>query len=168
MYNILLNILIGVVSGIFSSIMVSVCFFIITDNDTQFKESKEMVEPLYTLYMFSNFDELQKFPASKKILPECLEKINHNFAQYEPKRYTGKLNIIMIDIYEFIIDGITHSAVKNEDYSKIKDKTYELINAFNDYQVHYRKYCFFNILNNSVVKLNLVILIILIAVTLIA
>ena len=62
----------------------------------------------------------------------------------------------MIEIYEFITDGRTHHAVAEQDLNTIKEKVTYLKDILEDYEKHFAKYCFQDILKNIVTKIAII------------
>ena len=88
--DVMANILIGISSGVFSSVIVSVCFYVITLEQSHLDEAKRMSYPLYSMLAYSLIPNMTQNSDRINIgegLQNDLDEINDNFSQYEPWRY---------------------------------------------------------------------------------
>ena len=99
--EIMVNILIGIASGAFSSIIVSVIFFIITNEQSDKAEAKNMAYPLYLIFILSS-DIITPNNSNNINIEEGLEnafaELSDNFSRYEPWKFKGRLKKVMIEI----------------------------------------------------------------------
>lgn len=169
--EIMVNILIGIASGAFSSIIVSVIFFIITNEQSDKAEAKSMAYPLYLIFILSS-DIITPNNSNNINIEEGLKnafaELSDNFSRYEPWKFKGRLKKVMIEIYELVMEGYQYKGIKNKNIEIIKIKSEHLINIIEDYERNFAKYCFQNIINNIVIKITLIILVLLIIVLVIA
>ena len=169
--EIMVNILIGIASGAFSSVIVSVIFFIITNEQSDKVEAKNMAYPLYLIFLLSS-DTITPNNSNdiniKEGLKNAFNDLSDNFSRYEPWRYKGKLNKVMVEIYEFVMEGYQYKGIESKDIKDVNTKIKHLINIIEDYERNFAKYCFQNIINNIVIKITLIILVLLIIVLVIA
>lgn len=163
--EVMVNVLMGICSGVISSVIVSVCFYVITLEQNHLDEAKNMSYPLYSMLAVSLVSDMivdkSKIDIGERLRLD-LDEINNNFSQYEPWRYNGRLKMIMEKIYAFITDGRTHQAVAGKDLQSIVKEVTELKVLLEDYEKNFAKYCFFDILNNIVIKIACIIVLVLI------
>ena len=169
-FDVLINVLIGVSSGVFSSVIVSVCFFEITNEQNNMNRAKQMIYPIYEMFMISDLHN-QKFPNIEQFLERLkydFEELNSNFSTFEPKYYKGKLKEVLNEFYDYMIDGKNHEIVQCGNCLEIAKDTKKLIDSFAEYENNFTKYCFINIIRNKVIKATIIILILIILLTIIA
>lgn len=162
MLTFLEDILIGIISGSISSVIVSIIFFMITNEEEDKKIAKEMINPLYEILtltqVFKQYDNAYK----EEYIQNSFKHLGENFSKFEPQSFSVELRSILNEINEFASSRYAYTPIQLEDLTHIHDESYRLISLFEDYEVNFAKNCFKKITRNKVLQTLLIVTILLV------
>ncbi|MBH1942530.1 hypothetical protein I5677_16680 [Mobilitalea sibirica] len=145
------NLAVGIGSGIFASIIVTVVFYIFNDFQKEIEKAKDMTYPLWGLIALNLTKDVSKNFEVKDVANKYFSDANINFERFEPWKFKYELHVIMVNIYELLIDGKSYNAIESGKTDQLSDLFIQELNKLDNCDRYFVKGFFKRIIKNKII-----------------
>lgn len=153
MLDFLENILIGIISGSISSVIVSIVFFIITNEQEDKRIAKKMIYPLHEILALTEVFKQYNDTYKDEYIQNAFKSLGENFSAFEPWTFSAELKGILNQVNDFASTRYGYTPILIEDLPHIHDETVRLISLFDSYERKFGNSCFKRIIKNRILWL---------------